>query len=116
MFSRGPPSLVGGGGVRKGRDKFDGGDMALKNPTPSELPTPWRAGVLGRILRAQTSKEETEAQHLRAAWSVVEELTNMDTIIYTDGSAEGGMASSGAGVVVYSGKEIEVLEKWSAPA
>ena len=65
--------------------------MAIRDLTPGELPPPWKTGVPGRILRAQTSKEETEAQQLRAARGVVEELTDMDTIIYTDGSAEGGV-------------------------
>ena len=40
----------------------------------------------------------------------------MDTIIYTDVSAERREASGGAGMVVYGGEEMEVLEQWSAPA
>ena len=90
--------------------------MALRDLTPGEMPPPWRTVVLGRILRAQTLKEETEAQQLRVARSVVVELTDLDTIIYTDGSAEGGVASGRAGVVVCGGEEMEVLEEWSAPA
>ena len=40
----------------------------------------------------------------------------MYTTIYTDGSTEGGVASGGAGVVVISREEMEVLEERSVPA
>ena len=51
---------------------------------------------------------------LRRARETIEELRERDYMIYTNGSAEGGVADGGAGVAVIG--EGEVVEEWAVPA
>ena len=60
-------------------------------PYPANEPPPWRAGVPGRIVYAQTDKTESGEQQLRASREALESAGEASVIADTDGSAAGGV-------------------------
>ena len=70
--------------------------------TQRQQPPPRREGIPNGVMRTPASKEDppTPEVQLRRARETIEELWERDYMIYTDGSAEGGVADGGAGVAV----------------
>ena len=75
---------------------------------------PWRWGVPGTVVIADTDKTRMEKEQRRAAEEAVDRVSVVDLTIYTDGAVEGGMGRGGAGVLILEGQEVRHM--WSAPA
>ena len=89
-------------------------DTIMEEMTQRQQPPPWREGIPNGVVRTPASKEDPPEMQLRRARETIEELGERDYMIYTDGSAEGGVADGGAGVAVIGNGE--VIEEWAVPA
>ena len=79
----------------------------MEEMTQRQQPPPWREGIPNEVVRTPASKEDPPPEvQLRRARETIEELGERDYMIYTDGSAEGGIADGGAGVVLIGDGEV----------
>ena len=75
---------------------------------------PWKDGIPGRIIEAETRKTDTPDFQRRAALAALRTAGEQDYMLYTDGSARGGVEDGGAGVAVYRGDVL--VHSWSGSA
>ena len=66
------------------------------------------------MLLTETEKTQARGEQLRKAEETLAVVEDADIIVYTDGSAEGGVTGGGAGVTAYRAGEQERL--WSGLA
>ena len=75
---------------------------------------PWKVGISGRIIEAETRKTDTPDVQRGAALAALRTTGEQDYMLYTDGSARGGVEDGGASVAVYRGDVL--VHSWSGPA